>query len=237
MCAFSLFQPLQQTLTHICLDLCVCRISNHIVQLMGVYTHIVQEVICIHIRCSSHTAMYAGSVNRVSEVGSADAAANTALGDLCKDLVGSALVVLLLEYVNQVLTDHLVAYIDTGQSQEGLGQALSADQLLNNLAALEGTTGDDQRHMEAAVMAGTLVIVITEQVVVGITGLEVRTVVSSEDDDGVIVQALLLQLGNQLTQILVQAGALAQVFGIFFGSIASQGLQVSGQNEVCVLLL
>ena len=93
----GLFQPLQQTLTHICLDLCVSRISNYVVQLMGVYTHIIQEVVCIDIRCGSHTAMDTGSVDRVGEVGSADTAANTALGDLSEDLVGSALIVLLLE--------------------------------------------------------------------------------------------------------------------------------------------
>ena len=85
----GLFQPLQQTLTHICLDLSISRISNYVVQLMGVYTHIIQEVICINIRCSSDATVDAGSVDRVSEVGSADAAANTALRDLSKDLIGS----------------------------------------------------------------------------------------------------------------------------------------------------
>ena len=161
---FGLFQPLQQTLAQILLDHSVSRVSNNIVQLMGVYPHVIQEVICIVIRCSRHTAVDAGGIDGVSEVGSTDAAAHAAFGDLSEDLIGS-IMILMLHHVKQVLADHLVAHINTSQSQEGLGQALSADQLLNDLAALEGTTGNDQRHMEAAVMAGTLVIIVAIQAV------------------------------------------------------------------------
>ena len=102
--------------------------------------------------------------------------------------------IFLFHNVKQIFADHLVADIHACQSQQSLGDALGADQLGHFPASLERAAADDQRHMQATVMAGALVIIIAVQVRVTVAGLEVRAMVGSIEDNCIIIQAFFFQL-------------------------------------------
>ena len=86
--------------------------------------------------------------------------------------------------------------------------------------------------MQTAVVAGALVVVVAVQVRVAVAGLEVGAVVGGVEDDGVVVQALFLQLCHQPAEVLVEAGALAQIVRVLLRCVAAQSLQVLGQNKI-----
>ena len=81
-------------------------------------------------------------------------------------------------------------------------------------------------------MAGALVVVIAAKVAVPVPGLEVGAVVRGVEEDGIVVQALLFQLGHQLPQILVQGGTLAQVVRVFLCRVSLQDPQVLRQDKI-----
>ena len=100
--------------------------------------------------------------------------------------------VFLFHNVKQIFTDHLITDIHACQSQQSFGNAFGADQVGDLLATLERAATDDQRHMQATVMAGALVIIIAVQVRVTVAGLEVRAMVGSIEDNCIIIQAFFL---------------------------------------------
>ena len=91
--------------------------------------------------------------------------------------------------------------------------------------------------MEGRVVTGALVVVVAVEVGVTVAGEEVGAVVRGEDNHRILIQPLLLQLCHQTAQILVQAGALAQVIWVLLQPVAPQDLQILGQNKVLEPLL
>ena len=184
--------PVQQALTKLRFDVGVCRICDNIVQLPRVFLHIIEEVVRIHIRCRSLAAIDTGGIDRVHIICRADAAAAAALRDLGVDLI-SSIMIFLFHNVKQIFADHLVADIHACQSQQSLGDALGADQLGDFLAALERAAADDQRHMQAAVVARALIVIVSVQMGVAVAGLEMRAMVGSVKDNSILIQTLFFQ--------------------------------------------
>ena len=145
--------------------------------------------------------------------------------------------IFLFHNVKQIFADHLVADIHACQSQQSFGDALGADQLGDFLAALERAAADDQRHMQATVMAGALIVIVSVQMGVAVAGLEVRAMVGSIEDNCIIIQTLFFQFFHQLAEVLVEACALSQIIRILFCCIAAQSLQVFGEDKIRKSLL
>ena len=228
--------PVQQALTKLRFDVGVCRICDNIVQLPRVFLHIIEEVVRIHIRCRSLAAIDTGGIDRVHIICRADAAAAAALRDLGVDLI-SSIMIFLFHNVKQIFADHLVADIHACQSQQSLGDALGADQLGDFLAALERAAADDQRHMQAAVVARALIVIVSVQMGVAVAGLEMRAMVGSVKDNSILIQTLFFQFFHQLAEVLVEACALSQIIRILFCCIAAQSLQVFGEDKIRKSLL
>ena len=145
--------------------------------------------------------------------------------------------IFLFHNVKQIFADHLVADIHACQSQQSLGDALGADQLGDFLAALERAAADDQRHMQAAVVARALIVIVSVQMGVAVAGLEMRAMVGSVKDNSILIQTLFFQFFHQLAEVLVEACALSQIIRILFCCIAAQSLQVFGEDKIRKSLL
>ena len=181
-----MLDPVQQALTKLRLDVGVCRVCNNIVQLPRVLLHIVKEVVCINIGYRSLAAVDAGGIDRIHVIFRADAASAAALRNLCIDLIDS-IMVFLFHNVKQIFTDHLVTDIHARQSQQSFRDAFGTDQVGDLLAARERTAADDQRNVQAAVVAGALVIIIAIQVRITVAGLEMRTMIGGVEDDRIVI--------------------------------------------------
>ena len=95
--------------------------------------------------------------------------------------------VFLFHNVKQIFTDHLVTDIHARQSQQSFGNAFRTDQVGDLLAARERTAANDQRNVQAAVVAGALVIIIAIQVRITVAGLEMRTMIGGVEDDRIVI--------------------------------------------------
>ena len=95
--------------------------------------------------------------------------------------------VFLFHNVKQIFTDHLVTDIHACQSQQSFRDAFGTDQVGDLLAARERTAADDQRNVQAAIVAGTLVVVVTVQMSITVAGLEMRTMIGGVEDDRIVI--------------------------------------------------
>ena len=148
-----------------------------------------------------------------------------------------SIIVLFLHHVKQIFPDHPVAHLHAGQGQDGFGQALGAHKLLDRYTAPERTARDNKRHMQAGVVAGTLVIIIAVEVAVRVPGLEMGAVIRGENDDGIVVQPFFLKPCHNPPQIFIETGALPQIIGVFLRGVAPQNLQILWKDEILVFFL
>ena len=86
-------------------------------------------------------------------------------------------------------------------------------------------------------MAGALVVVITIQVYIPVARPKMGTMIRRVQDDRFFIQPFFLQLGNQPSQILIQAGTLPKVIRIFLPRVAAGELQILRQNIIRIFFL
>lgn len=166
--------PFQELFTHLLFDFGVCRIVNQIRALGRILFQVIEKIVRVCVGGTGGVSVYAGRIDRIEVFRRADAAAAATFADLREDLV-FAFALGVKHYVRKVFADHLVADVHARERENRLWQARRADQIVNDMTAIERAAFDYQRHAQARVVAGALVIIAAETMLVAVAGAEMQS--------------------------------------------------------------